>query len=194
VARSGRPARPPRFVVGTVLASLLVVAAGCGGGSSDEADELDAEDVTSGITVTSSAFDEDTAIPDRFTCAGDDVSPPLAWDGVPAGAEEVAVVVDDPDAPSGTYVHWVVTGLDPSTTSLEEGEVPADAVQADNSAGKAAWSGPCPPEGPAHHYRFTVYALDEASGVEDGARSGEALGVIQDKASARGRLTATFER
>ena len=99
------------------------------------------------------------AIPRRFTCVGENVSPPLDWLGVPAGTVEVAVVVDDPDAPRGTYVHWVAVGIDPAHTELAEGALPPGARQGRNSAGKAAYSGPCPPGGPPHHYRFTVYAL-----------------------------------
>jgi Raf kinase inhibitor-like YbhB/YbcL family protein len=174
--------------------ALLLVAACGGGSSSDEADELDSQDVVTRITVTSPAFGRGTAIPEKYTCAGDDVSPPLAWKDVPDDAVELALVVDDPDAPGGTYVHWVVAGIDPATTSLEEGEVPDGAVQVHNSGDKAAWSGPCPPEGPAHHYRFTVYGLDEPSGLDRDDNADDALDVIRDQATARGRLTATFER
>src|SRR5687767_8651667 len=118
-----------QFAVGV----LVALAAACGGGSSsDEADDLDAEEVTSRITVTSPAFDADTPIPERFSCAGDDVSPPLVWEGAPDDAVEVALVVDDPDAPGGTFVHWVVAGIDPGVTSIAEDEVPEGVVQARN--------------------------------------------------------------
>src|SRR5215216_2614360 len=86
------------------------------------------------ITVSSPAFTEGAAIPQQFTCDGENRSPPLAWAGVPAGTVEAALVVDDPDAPRGTYVHWVVVGLDPSSTELAEGAVPPDARQLPNSA------------------------------------------------------------
>jgi Raf kinase inhibitor-like YbhB/YbcL family protein len=111
------------------------------------------------ITVSSPAFTAGSSIPPRFTCDGDDVSPPLAWSSVPAGTVQVALVVDDPDAPRGTYVHWVVVGLDPANTELAEATVPPGGRQVPNSAGKVAYTGPCPPGGPAHHYRFTIYAL-----------------------------------
>jgi Raf kinase inhibitor-like YbhB/YbcL family protein len=97
--------------------------------------------------------------PAALTCDGDNISPPLGWSGVPAGTAEVALVVDDPDAPRGTYVHWIVVGLDPVNTTLAEATVPPGVRQVRNSAGKAAYTGPCPPGGPAHHYRFTIYAL-----------------------------------
>ena len=181
-----------QFALGAVLVLAL---ASCGlGSSSDEADELDSSDVSATITVTSPAFGADSPIPERYSCAGDDVSPPVEWTGVPEQAAEVAIVVDDPDAPGGTFVHWVVVGIDPATTGFDEGEVPEGAVQISNSADKERWSGPCPPEGPAHHYRFTVYALDEPSGLEEGADPDEVFASIREHAVARGRLTATFER
>ena len=91
-------------------------------------------------------------------------------------------------------MHWVVFGLDPALSGLAEGEVPDGARQAQNSAGNAAYKGPCPPGGSSHRYRFTVYALNESLGLSDGAGVGEALDAIRDHAAARGRLEARFER
>ena len=153
---------------------------------------MDGIDVPSAITVTSAAFGEADAIPRRYTCDGEGVSPPLAWKGVPSEAEAVAVVVDDPDAPSGTFTHWVVLDLPSSTASLDEGAAPPG-VQARNSAGKASWMGPCPPSG-AHRYRFTVVALRAATGLGAGAGLDEALEAVRDDAVAQGRLTATYSR
>jgi Raf kinase inhibitor-like YbhB/YbcL family protein len=113
---------------------------------------------------------------------------------VAAGTAEVALVVDDPDAPRGTFVHWVVTGLDPADGRLAEGAVPPGARQLPNSAGKAAWTGPCPPGGPAHHYRFTVYALQRPPEVAGDADPEQAVEAIEAAASARGRLVGTFGR
>jgi Raf kinase inhibitor-like YbhB/YbcL family protein len=146
------------------------------------------------ITVSSPAFGPGAAIPERFTCKGENVSPPLAWSGVAPGTAEVALVVDDPDAPRGTYVHWVVTGLDPADGRLAGGAVPAGARQLPNSAGSAAWTGPCPPSGPAHHYRFTVYALRQPPEVAGDADPKAAVAAIEAAATARGRLVATFGR
>ena len=146
------------------------------------------------IVVTSPAFAAGTAIPQRFTCAGENRSPPLAWSGVAAGTAEVALVVDDPDAPGGTYVHWVVTGLDPARPRLAEGTVPPGARQLPNSGGSAAYTGPCPPGGPAHHYRFTVYALERSPEVAGDADPEAAVQAIEAAATARGRLVATFGR
>jgi len=176
---------------------LALFLASCGGSDSSDDDEAEAPDgnVTTAITVTSPAFDEEAPIPEKFSCAGENVSPELSWDGVPVDAAEVALVVDDPDAPSGSFVHWVVFGLDPSVTALAEGEVPAGAKQAKNGAGDASYAGPCPPEGDdAHRYRFTVYALGEAVDGETGVATDEVLDAIAESAVAKGTLTGVFDR
>jgi Raf kinase inhibitor-like YbhB/YbcL family protein len=146
------------------------------------------------ITVSSPAFAAGAAIPRRFTCEGENVSPPLRWSGVPAGTVEVALVVDDPDAPRGTYVHWVVVGMDPARTELAEGAAPPEARQVSNSAGTATYTGPCPPGGPAHRYRFTVYALQRMAEVAGDTSPEAAIQAIEAAAAARGRLVGTFGR
>jgi Raf kinase inhibitor-like YbhB/YbcL family protein len=168
---------------------VVAVTAGCGG-SDEEEPAMSAPET---ITVTSTAFQPDQPIPARFSCDGDDVSPALAWQGVPAEAKATALVVDDPDAPRGTFTHWVVLDVPAGTTSIAEAQVPAGAKQALNSAGKAAYMGPCPPSG-THHYRFTVYALSAATGLADGAKLDDALKAIDRAATARGRLTGTYAR
>ena len=145
------------------------------------------------MTVTSTAFDDGGTVPTRFTCDGDDVSPPLAWSGPPTDAAALALVVDDPDAPRGTFTHWVVLDIPTSTSSVAEGEVPEGAVQGTTSAGTAAYTPPCPPGG-THRYRFTVYALDGRTGLSDGASLDEARSAVADHAVARGRLVATYAR
>lgn len=155
----------------------------------------DGEEVTTqvpaAIEVTSSAFAADEQIPVVYSCAGRNISPPLEWTGIPEQAREVALVVDDPDAPRGTFTHWILFGLSPSTSSLAEDSVPQGAQQAKNSAGRAEYAGPCPPSG-THHYRFTVYALDAPLELDDGADTGEALDAISEHAVAQGRLVGLF--
>ena len=172
-----------------ILLVLVPLLAGCGDASSSPAD-IDAPET---ITVTSSAFADGEPIPQRYTCDGDEVSPPLAWTGVPAAAAAVALVVDDPDAPSGTFTHWVVLDVPPATTSSDEGDVPAGGIQAASSAGPATYAGPCPPSG-THHYRFTVIALDEVTGLGEGATLDDALTAVDEHATARGTLTGTYSR
>ncbi|GAA0401293.1 YbhB/YbcL family Raf kinase inhibitor-like protein [Microbispora corallina] len=111
------------------------------------------------LRVSSTAFAEGAAIPRTYACArqgGRDVSPPLSWSGVPGSARELAIVVDDPDAPGGTYIHWIVTGIPTSATGAAEGRAPGRVLP--GSDGTAAYAGPCPPQG-THHYHFIVYAL-----------------------------------
>ena len=117
------------------------------------------------LRLSSSAFEDGGAIPVDHTCWGADVSPPLLWTGVPADTAELAVVVRDLDA-SG-FVHWVVSGLPPTTGGLAQGTVPPEAVQAVNDFGRPGWSGPCPPAG-THNYQFVVYALAQPSGLTPG--------------------------
>jgi hypothetical protein len=131
-------------LTGSLAAGLLALAA-CSSGGGSRGPERELPET---MTVTSPAFPPQAAIPVRFTCSGEQVSPPLSWSKVPAGTAELALVVDDPDAPGGSYVHWVVAHLDPKQGGLPEGSLPAGAVQLRNSAGKAAWAGPCPPKAP----------------------------------------------
>jgi Raf kinase inhibitor-like YbhB/YbcL family protein len=179
-----------------ISAAVTLLVASCdsaptGSGEADELADLAVDDV---ITVSSSSFSDGDPIPIRFTCEGEDVSPPLSWEGVPAGAVELALVVDDPDVGGGPYVHWVLFGLDPVSTGVEEGAVPPNGRQAENSAGEADYKGPCPPSGDLHHYRFSVYAVDEEIAADDGAPAGEVLARIRETAVAKGTLTGTFER
>ena len=120
------------------------------------------------LSLTSSAFAAGQAIPKKYTCEGGDLSPPLAWSGVPANAKSLALIVDDPDAPDPkapqrVWVHWVVYNLAPATTALAEGasgkNVPVGAVEGTNDWGRSGYGGPCPPIG-RHRYFFKLYALD----------------------------------
>lgn len=162
--------------------------AGCG----DEGERQGpAAGVPEDITVTSREFENGDPIPERFSCHGENVSPPLEWTGVPDEAQAVALVVDDPDAPDGTYTHWVVVDIPTDTISIATGTPPEGVTQVQNSAGDAAYTGPCPPSG-THHYRFTVYALSEPTGVEEGAELDAGLDAIEEHAVARGTLEGTY--
>src|SRR5258707_143240 len=110
--------------------------------------------------VVTSAFKPGEAIPGEFTCDGNETSPPLAWSNVPSETQSIAVLVEDRDAPKGTFTHWLVTGIPPTTTSLPAGAaLPEGATAAKNDKGYPGYAGPCPPAG-RHHYIFHVYALD----------------------------------
>lgn len=150
------------------------------------------EDATA-IQLTSSAFAEGQPIPDRYACTGEPagLSPPLSWTGVPPGTVELAITVVDLTTEE-QFVHWVVTGLDPSTTSLEEGAVPEAAVEARNDSSEFGWFGPCPPPGETHTYLFTLFALTASSGVAEGTGGPEAVGMIAATPGAAATLSGTF--
>jgi Raf kinase inhibitor-like YbhB/YbcL family protein len=142
------------------------------------------------LTVSSTAFADGKPIPEKYTCNGESALPPLSWSGDLAGGKDVAIVVDDPDAPAGGYVHWIVVDLPASVTKLDPDKLPDNIKEASNSDGDNGWSAPCPPSG-THHYRFTVYSLDGPTGVEDGTDPVEALTAIGTHAKAYGQLTGT---
>ncbi|MQA87384.1 MAG: YbhB/YbcL family Raf kinase inhibitor-like protein [Streptosporangiales bacterium] len=171
---------------GALLACAALSGCGLVGGSGQPAPA--ASDM---ITVASPAFREGGTIPGRYTCEGAGTSPPLRWTGMPSDAAVLALVVDDPDAPGGTYVHWVVFNIDPATTGVAEGVVPAGGQQGRNSAGSTRYAPPCPPSG-THRYRFTVYALPQEMPLDEGAQLKDALADISKRATASGRLTAVF--
>jgi len=170
----------------------LVLAAACGGGT-DTPGEL--TDAPATVDVSSSALSEGEPIPVRYTCDGQDLSPPLEW-RVPDDTRELVVTMSDPDAPNGTFVHWVVFAIDASVAEFRAGEVPRGAQEATNDFDEAGYGGPCPPEGdPPHGYQFTVYALnDTPEGLEAGASAGQVLDAIACCVVARGTLTATYQR
>lgn len=145
------------------------------------------------ITVRSTAFAENQPIPSRYTCDGEGTAPPLTWEGVPEEAAALALVVDDPDAPRGTFTHWVVLDLPPTSTGLEAGALPPGAVEAENTGRRTSYYPPCPPSG-VHHYRFTVYALARRTGLSQGAGLEQALRAVESAASAQGRLVGLYQR
>lgn len=139
------------------------------------------------LAVTSPAFAEGQPIPARFTCAGDGTSPAFVWTGVPAGTVEVAVIVSDPDAPRGTFLHWLVYGLPPRDGGFAEGRAPEGAHQGVNSARTADWCPPCPPSG-THRYIVAVHALDARIAP---APTEQVLAAIGRHTLAWGTLTGT---
>ncbi len=111
------------------------------------------------MQLTSPAFQPNQSILSKYTCDGENINPPLQISEVPEEAKSLALVVDDPDAPMGTFDHWVMWNISPETTTIEEAKVPEGAVQGKNNFGNNSYGGPCPPSG-THHYHFKVYALD----------------------------------
>jgi Raf kinase inhibitor-like YbhB/YbcL family protein len=169
--------------LGLVLALLAVTACG-----KDGSPEAPAPTATRSLTVTSPAFREGGPIPSTYTCHGRGVSPELRWSTLPQGTD-AALVVDDPDAPGGDYVHWVVTGIPASVDGVEAGSAPPGAHEVDGTGGPG-WKPPCPPSG-THHYRFTVYAVPSDPRLPTGGSVGDLVAALARAAVAWGRLTGT---
>jgi Raf kinase inhibitor-like YbhB/YbcL family protein len=141
------------------------------------------------LTISSPAFADGAPIPSDYTCKGADVSPPLAW-SAPLGA---ALVVDDPDAINGLYVHWIVIGIAPGSGSAGRGQSPAGATALPNTSGQPAYRGPCPPTGTGtHHYRFTLYQLPNDYQLPGGLAGAQAAQTIAGAATAQAQLIGTF--
>jgi len=151
------------------------------------------------LNVTSSAFASGAEIPKTYTCKGTDISPALAWSGAPAHAASFAVIMDDPDAPAGTWVHWVMWNVAQSSHSLPQDVPKRDqlsdgARQGRNSFGKVGYNGPCPPAGQTHRYFFRVYALDAKLDLAAGANSSQLESAMQDHVLAQGEYMGTFHK
>jgi Raf kinase inhibitor-like YbhB/YbcL family protein len=149
--------------------------------------------------LRSSVFHENQAIPKKYTCDGSDVSVPLSWSNPPQGTKSFAIIADDPDAPRGTWVHWVLYDLPAGISELEEAVLPREklengAKQGKNDFGKIGYGGPCPPPGPAHHYHFTLYALDQAIGLGPGATKQRLLDAMNGHILGQAKLIGTYER
>src|SRR5579884_1826808 len=144
------------------------------------------------MDLTSAAFGNNGNIPVKYACDGSNISPPLAWKDVPGEAQSLAIVVEDPDAPSGVYAHWVVFGIPPTADGLPENAskagLPAGAKQGRNSAGAIGWAGPCPPGG-THHYVFTLYALNVEFDLKAGAERSAVDDVMRGHVITEAKLT-----
>jgi Raf kinase inhibitor-like YbhB/YbcL family protein len=151
------------------------------------------------MTLSSAAFANGSAIPNRYTCSGDDVSPPLGWTGAPRDVQSLALAVIDPDAPGKPWVHWLIFNLPPATSGLSEAvpkskNGPDGSLQGRNDFGHDGYGGPCPPPGPAHHYHFTIYALDSTVNLSGGAHEDEFQRAIRGHVLTSGELIGTFGR
>lgn len=143
------------------------------------------------MELTSTAFKHNGTIPAGHSYRGGNVSPPLTITGVPAAARSLALICDDPDSPGGTWVHWVAWNIDPKTTQIPQGRLPAGAMVGSNSWGKAEWDGPTPPSG-THHYVFKLYALKEPISLKPGADAKALEAAMKGKILAETRLIGLY--
>lgn len=145
------------------------------------------------FSLRSDAFEEGQPIPPRHTCEGENISPPLAWTEAPEGTRSLALVVDDPDAPGGTFTHWVAWDIDPAPGGLGEGE--AAPLEGGNDFGEQGYRGPCPPPGHGpHHYSFRLTALDAELDLEAGAAKQALERALEGHVVAVAELVGTYER
>jgi Raf kinase inhibitor-like YbhB/YbcL family protein len=168
----------PRIIVAGALAIALAIASVTAGGAK--------------MKITSSAFQDGGNIPSKFTCDGGDASPPLQIADVPSGAKSVVLVVDDPDAPSGLFTHWMVWNISPQTNAIAEGTTPKG-VHGTNDFGKSGYGGPCPPSG-THRYYFKIFALDRELDLPSGAKRSQLDAAMKGHVVAQGELMGRCSR
>ena len=145
------------------------------------------------MKLGSPAFVDNGAIPAQYTCDGRDVNPPLLIENVPAAARSLALIVDDPDAPAGMWVHWVVWNIDPKSVEIGENSVPPGAAQGKNDWRRNSYGGPCPPSG-AHRYFFKLYALDTSLSLGAGTTKADLEKAMQGHVIAQAQLIGIYKR
>ena len=183
-----------------LIGVVLTAAIGCGGGGEKAVAtptvETGGRQVT--MALTSSAFAAGESIPAKYTCDGDNVSPPLQWEQPPAGTQSLALIMDDPDAPSGTFVHWVYYDLSPASSGLPEGvsndEKPSQGgTNGKNGVGRLGYTGPCPPSG-MHRYFFRLIALDATLDAAAGLTDDQLLQAMQGHVLTQAELMGVYSR
>ncbi|HEX2951484.1 MAG TPA: YbhB/YbcL family Raf kinase inhibitor-like protein [Armatimonadota bacterium] len=151
------------------------------------------------IRLKSSAFSEGDRIPERYTCDGANISPPLQWTNVPITTKGLAIICDDPDAPSGTWTHWIIWNIPTDITDLPEHVSPRPmldngAIQGMNDSFTIGYSGPCPPKGPEHNYHFTIYALETLLSLSGQVQKEQLLQAMQGHILSQGVLMGRYGR
>ncbi len=145
------------------------------------------------MRLTSLAFADNDLIPVQYTCKGDNINPPLSIGDVPEEARSLVLIVDDPDAPAGTWTHWLAWNIDPRIGGIEENSVPEGAVEGTTDFGSAGYGGPCPPSG-THRYFFRLYALDEQPDISSGSDRKELEKAMDGHVIAKAELVGLFSR
>ena len=173
-----------------VLLFLLIIGSACGQTSIESAPEGEAQ---MEVQLASNAFTDGGTIPDKHTCDGEDISPHLVWSGIPEGTQSVVLIMDDPDAPVGTWVHWVLYDLPSDIKEITEGEQGVG-VAGINSWNKPEYGGPCPPPGKPHRYFFKLYALDTELYLQPGAAKEDIEEAMLGHVLAQGQLMGLYSR
>jgi len=183
-----RPKRAPRVTAGFLFAASIWISPASG-----------AESKVASMELKSSAFTEGANIPRKHTCDAEDVSPHVRWDSVPAGTRAIALIADDPDAPGGTWVHWVIYDVPADTKELTEGVAKTEtlergAKQGVNDFRRVGYSGPCPPPGSPHRYFFKLYALDAPTNLKPRATKQQLLDAIKGHILSEAQLMVRYGR
>jgi Raf kinase inhibitor-like YbhB/YbcL family protein len=191
--------RMPSGVVGKIallltILSVLSIALACG-----PKEPITVKEGKMEISLSSTAFKDGERIPTKYTCEGQDISPPLEWGEPPPGTRAFALIMDDPDAPGGVFTHWVIFNIASDSRKLAEaistqGQLLGDALQGKNDFGRTGYGGPCPPPGRPHRYQFTLYALNQPLDLKAGISKKQLLSAMQDHILAQGQLTGTYQR
>lgn len=187
--------------VGLFFTSLLMMSAAVAGCTKQTPPEETAPPNSGKVAfaITSPAFADGANIPVKYTCNGQNISPALDWGQGPAGTASFALILEDPDAPVKNFTHWVIFNLPPDTSGLPEA-VTADtvlaggAMQGKNGVGRIGYMGSCPPKGPAHRYRFTLYALDKSLDLSAGATKDQVLQAMEGHIVAQSQLIGLYQR
>ncbi|GAB4169152.1 MAG: YbhB/YbcL family Raf kinase inhibitor-like protein [Calditrichia bacterium] len=187
------------FNVKMILLLLIMLVAGCNSQDQKQSPKQVEEKQMESFYLKADAFHEGDMIPVKFTCQGEDVSPQLQWGHVPEGTESFALICDDPDAPMGTWVHWVVYNIPADYTGFTEGmgnkqELPDGIQQGVNDFGNTNYGGPCPPPGAPHRYYFKLYALDTLTDFKAGLTKSELLNQIESHIIAKTELMGKYRR
>lgn len=186
-------------IILSLTVALIMIMAACTDNDPDTTpDETDEEQTPMTFDITSAAFDATQTIPDRYTCTSDDVSPPLTFTGHPDNTASIALIVDDPDAPGSTWVHWVVMDLPGDTAMIPEavtsnGDLPGNALQGQNSWGRSDYGGPCPPSG-EHRYYFKAYALDTQLDLDASATKADVETAMDGHILAQAQLMGIYQQ
>jgi Raf kinase inhibitor-like YbhB/YbcL family protein len=149
--------------------------------------------ISKNMEIKSSAFENNQPIPKKYTCDGENINPPLIIENVPGDAKSLLLIVDDPDAPGGTWNHWIVWNIEPSNTFIEESSVPEGAFQGQNDAGNNSYYGPCPPTG-NHRYHFKVFALNKFLEADSSLEKERIETLIEGNILDSAELIGTYER
>jgi Raf kinase inhibitor-like YbhB/YbcL family protein len=183
-----------------ILGAALLIAS-CGSGKNEQTMKKEAAmttDSTSGLVLASGAFKKGEAIPKQYGCKGADISPPLEWSNIPNNTKTLALIVDDPDAPMGTWVHWVIFNIPSTATGLPENvppeeSLPDGALQGKNDFRNYGYGGPCPPGG-THRYFFKLYALDATLQLKGGCTKAELLKAMRGHVIGEAQLMGRYSR